>query len=115
MGPAAEAAQLTAVRRGRLLRVDSGLAVLCPSRGPACAVRGFALAEGTRPLGRVDLTVPPGHRREIVFALTPAGARLLKKNHGSLIGGVLTTTARAGQGAAVGNILLPYSLTGPSR
>jgi hypothetical protein len=36
------------------------------------------------------------------------------QNHGFLIDGVLTITARTGHGAAVANTLL-YSLTGPSR
>ena len=96
-----------AVAHSARLRVDSGLAVACRPRGPACAVRGEAVnfAGSGISLGRVGLTVPAGHRREVGFTLTRRAARLLKKT-GYIDGNQLTITARAGRGAAVANTLL---------
>jgi hypothetical protein len=116
VGPAAEAEQLTAGRRGRLLRVDSGLAVACPPGGPACTVTGKAGEDALLVdlIARVHLTVPAGRRREIVFTLTARGARLLNREQGYIAFAVLTIVARAGRGAAVANTLL-YSLAARSQ
>ncbi len=96
-----------AVAHSARLLVDSGLAVACPPRGPACAVRGKAVnfSGSGISLGRVTLTVPAGHRREIGFTLTRRAAHLLKKTS-YIDGNQLTITARAGRGAAVANTLL---------
>lgn len=111
-GPLAHAGTLTAVRRGRVFRVDSGLAVACPPLGPACRVTGCA--DSADPflasIGRVHLTVPAGRRREVVFTLNSRGARVLEKDR-QIVVGALTITARAGRGAAVADGLSAVGLS----
>jgi hypothetical protein len=74
---------LFAKQHGRILSVDSGLAIACPRGGPACRVTGTGIELDTRRRARfaqAKVTVPAGRRREIVFVLTRFGARLLMKD-----------------------------------
>jgi hypothetical protein len=99
---------LFAKRHGRILSVDSGLAVACPRGGPACRVTGSGVElnpVAQRFLFRfagVKLTVPAGRRREVVFVLTRSGAGLLIKEKGlGFDFAALQIVARARPGLAV--------------
>jgi hypothetical protein len=107
-----ELAGATPRKRGKKLLVDSGIAVACPTHGPACTVRGDSTADersgGVVLIGQVRITVAPGRTREITFDLTAKGARLLRKERGFYIS-TLDIVARAGLGPAAANDLV-YSI-----
>jgi hypothetical protein len=110
VGPLAHAVTLTAIRRGRVFRVDSGLAIACPSLGPTCTVNGYADSADPilRSIGHVQLTIPAGRRREVMLTLNSRAARALQKNQ--IVVGALKITARAGRGAAVADGLRAVGL-----
>jgi hypothetical protein len=105
-------------RVGRALSVDSGLAVTCPTAGPSCTVTGTAddddmLSGSYVPIGRIQITVPAGHQRELTFRLSPSAARLLIKNR-YFVNARLKIVARTGHGAAVADENV-YALAAPGR
>ena len=110
VGPPADAEQLTAVRRGPRLRVDTGLAIACPPDAGKCTVHARAtVPRDTGPpevLGSVHLTVPAGHRRELTLNLSKHGIRVLKKQHGFIDFAQVIAVTRAQRGHAVANTLL---------
>lgn len=66
--------------------IDTGLRLTCPAHGPSCAADIEVTArrrKGARPtaIGRASLKLRPGKRTWVTFALTPAGAKLLRTAH----------------------------------
>lgn len=110
VGRPADAEQLTAVRRGIRLRVDTGLAIACPPGARRCTVRARASGPtdtgSPHMLASVHLTVPAGHRREITLNLSNHGIRVLKKHHGFIPDAQVILVTRAQTGHAVANTLL---------
>ena len=110
VGRPADAEQLTAVRRGSRLRVDTGLAIACPPGARECTVHARASAPtDTGPpdvLASMRLAVPAGHRREIILNVSRHGVRVLRKQHGFIDFAQVTVVTRAQRGHAVANTLL---------
>lgn len=107
---------LLARRHRRRLRVDPGLAVVCPPAGPACTVTGTASEADTLPTGSVRIArfrvkVRAGTTRKLTFDLSTRGARLLI-HHRDFPDATLNVIAQAGHGYEVANDL-SFSLAAP--
>jgi hypothetical protein len=103
-----------AVAHGRLLtsggslRLDTGLQVSCPAKGPRCSAnvtltvaRGgvHAAAASVTRVGTLSTKIAPGAKAKLVVRLSKKGAALIRRRHAVTI--AARVSIRAGSGPAV--------------
>jgi hypothetical protein len=106
--PALAVAHGRLLTSGRSLRLDTGLQVTCPAKGPRCSAKVTLTVAGTGPrasaasatrVGRLSTKVAPGAKAKLVVRLNKKGAALIRRRRAVTI--AARVSIRAGSGPAV--------------
>jgi hypothetical protein len=106
--PALAVAHGRLLTSGRSLRLDTGLQVTCPAKGPRCSANVTLTVAGTGPrasaasamrVGTLSTKVAPGAKAKLVVRLNKKGAALIRRRRAVTI--AARVSIRAGSGPAV--------------
>jgi hypothetical protein len=106
--PALAVAHGRLLTSGRSLRLDTGLQVTCPAKGPRCSANVTLTVAGAGPrasaasamrVGTLSTMVAPGAKAKLVVRLNKKGAALIRRRRAVTI--AARVSIRAGSGPAV--------------